>query len=124
MRPLSEDLVSFSSVKGKRLFKEAMIEGNMDNYFPLGEQFTTQAEPAYCGPASLTMVLNTLNVDPKRPWKGVWRWFNEEVLQCTTKELLEKGLNLDEMTILARCNGLHTQTFRASKDLSPSERLL
>ena len=55
---------------------------------------------------------------------SVWRWFNEEVLQCTTKELLEKGLNLDEMTILARCNGLHTQTFRATSDDHPSEKLL
>jgi hypothetical protein len=26
---------------------------------------------------------------------------------------MELGMNLEEMTLLARCNGLHTQTFRA-----------
>ena len=36
-RPLSEDLISFSSQEGKKLFREAMIEGNMENYFPLSE---------------------------------------------------------------------------------------
>lgn len=56
----------------------------MENYFPLSEQFVTQSEPAYCGPASLTMVLNALKVDPQKTWKGIWRWFNEEVLHCSS----------------------------------------
>ena len=33
-----------------------------------------QDEPAYCGLASLAMTLNTLNIDPRRTWKGPWRW--------------------------------------------------
>lgn len=28
---------------------------------------------------------------------------------------MEKGLSLEEMSILARCNGLYTQTFRADE---------
>ena len=43
---------------------------------------STQDEPAFCGLASLSMVLNALAIDPRRPWKGVWRWFNEELLDC------------------------------------------
>lgn len=34
-----------------------------------------QDEPAYCGLASLAMTLNTLNIDPRRTWKGPWRWW-------------------------------------------------
>ena len=34
-----------------------------------------------------------------------------------------KGMNLDQMTLLARCNGLHTQTFRPT-DLNQAENLL
>lgn len=30
---------------------------------------STQDEPAYCGLASLAMVLNTLSIDPRRTWK-------------------------------------------------------
>ena len=36
-RPLSEKLVSFSSPKGKKLFREALNAGYMENYFPLAE---------------------------------------------------------------------------------------
>jgi len=49
---------------GKKIFKESLMAGTMENYFGLAEQYTTQSEPEYCGPASLTMVLNALNIDP------------------------------------------------------------
>ena len=60
MRELPEHTISFSSPMGKILFKQALMAGTMENYFKLAEQFTTQADPAYCGPASLIMVLNSL----------------------------------------------------------------
>jgi len=51
------------------VFQEALLEGNMECFFPLIEQFTTQAEPAFCGLGTLAMVLNALEVDPGRVWK-------------------------------------------------------
>jgi glutathione gamma-glutamylcysteinyltransferase len=39
-------------------------------------------EPAFCGLGTLAMVLNALGVDPKRVWKGPWRWFSEQLLDC------------------------------------------
>ena len=30
----------------------------------------------------LFQVLNTLAVDPGRVWKGVWRWYHEDMLDC------------------------------------------
>ena len=36
-RPLSDNLVAFSSPEGKKLFKEALVAGYMENYFPLAE---------------------------------------------------------------------------------------
>lgn len=73
-RVLPAPAVPFSSADGKRLFMEAMAAGRAECYFPLSEQFITQAEPAYCGITSLAMVLNTLGIDPRRTWKGRWRW--------------------------------------------------
>ena len=55
---------------------------NEQSYFPLSEQFITQSEPAYCALSSMAMVLNALNHDPGRIWKGNWRWVSEETLQC------------------------------------------
>lgn len=47
------------------------------------------------------MVLNALNIDPNKPWKGIWRWFTEEVLHCTTGEALKKGMSLEELSLLS-----------------------
>jgi glutathione gamma-glutamylcysteinyltransferase len=66
------------------LFREALKAGYMNNYFRLAEQFTTQSLPNSCGPASLIMVLNALEIDPRKKWKGIWRWFMEEVIHCTS----------------------------------------
>ena len=106
-RKLPEFCIPFSSDEGKKIFKEALDEGEvlfmrssklsrarlgldysklvllttllcfsgyMNCYFPLAAQFRTQEEPAYCGLSTLVMVLNALEVDPGRIWKGPWRW--------------------------------------------------
>ena len=54
----------------------------MESYYSLAAQFRTQDEPAFCGLSTLVMVLNALEVDPKRVWKGVWRWYHEYMLDC------------------------------------------
>ena len=42
----------------------------------------SQNEPAYCGLGTLVTALNALEVDPGRVWKGVWRWYDESLLDC------------------------------------------
>lgn len=54
----------------QKLFMEAFRDGTMEGFFKLITHFQTQSEPAYCGLASLSMVLNALAIDPGRTWKG------------------------------------------------------
>lgn len=54
----------------QQLFLEAIQNGTMEGFFKLISYFQTQSEPAYCGLASLSMVLNALAIDPGRKWKG------------------------------------------------------
>ena len=70
------------------------------------------------------MVLNALRIDPRRVWKGNWRWFSEEMLEtCDVRRVgkaaLEgvevNGLSFEEMLLLAECNGASVQAFRASQ---------
>ena len=68
-RPLNPPAVAFSSPEGRKLFSRALASGTAEGFFPLIEQYSTQDELAYCGLASLAMVLNAHNVDPRRPWK-------------------------------------------------------
>lgn len=50
------------------------------------------------------MVLNALEIDPKRTWKGNWRWFSTEQMQtCSPAESIkERGIPFDEFTCLAQ----------------------
>lgn len=54
----------------QQLFIEAIQNGTMEGFYRLISYFQTQSEPAYCGLASLSMVLNALAIDPGRKWKG------------------------------------------------------
>jgi len=33
-------------------------------------------------------------MDPNKKWKGIWRWYSEEVLHCSSKEIMKKGMSL------------------------------
>ena len=114
-RPLPTDATEFSSAAGRQLFAEALASGGLDGYFRLAEQFHTQAEPEFCGLGSLVVALNALGIDPGRLWKGPWRWFSEDLLDCCVPldQVRRRGLDLDEVACLARCNGAAVEMFRA-----------
>eukprot|EP01119_Soliformovum_irregulare_P023096 TRINITY_DN8004_c0_g1_i3.p1 TRINITY_DN8004_c0_g1~~TRINITY_DN8004_c0_g1_i3.p1 ORF type:complete len:276 (-),score=32.31 TRINITY_DN8004_c0_g1_i3:465-1292(-) len=114
-RPLPSHLISFSSPAGKTLFREAMEAGDMEAYWTLAEQFNTQTEPAYCGLTTLSMVLNALSIDPKRLWKGPWRWFSEDLLDCCypLEEIKKHGITFDQFENLAICNGAEITSFKS-----------
>ncbi|KAJ1282083.1 hypothetical protein BS78_03G022900 [Paspalum vaginatum] len=112
----SPPAVDFTSPDGKRLFAEALEGGTMEGFFSLASCFQTQSEPAFCGLASLAVVLNALAIDPGRRWKGPWRWFDESMLDCC--EPLDKvkaqGITFGKVACLAHCSGADVQSFRAN----------
>lgn len=116
-RPLPPALVPFASPEGRGLFREALAEGNLEGWFALAEQFHTQADPAFCGLGTLVVALNALGVDPGRLWKGPWRWYSEELLDCCLplEAVRSQGITLDHFACLARCNGVSAATHRASE---------
>jgi glutathione gamma-glutamylcysteinyltransferase len=117
MRPLPCAQHALDSETGRRLFAEALLAGGMASYFKLAQQFHTQSEPAYCGLGTLVCALNALGIDPTRQWKGPWRWFSEEMLDCckTLEEIRLGGLSLDEVACLARCSGAEVTLQRPSE---------
>lgn len=109
-RQLPDSCVSFSSPLGKQIFQESMQSGHMECYFKLAAQFRTQDEPAFCGLTTLVMVLNALEIDPGRVWKGPWRWYHENMLDCCVpvKVIEQEGITFGQFVCLAQCNGLET----------------
>lgn len=116
--------MDFSSAEGRALLAEAMAAGTAEAFFPLVAQLHTQAEPAWCGLGTLVTVLNALQIDPGRRWKGPWRWFGEELLSCckSLDLVAAEGLTLAEVGCLARCNGAWVQTIVATADGLPAFR--
>ncbi|CAL1357060.1 unnamed protein product [Linum trigynum] len=110
----SPPAIDFASSEGKQIFLEAVQNGTMEGFYKLISYFQTQSEPAYCGLASLSMVLNALAIDPGRKWKGPWRWFDESMLDCC--EPLEKvkadGISFGKVVCLGRCAGAKVEAFR------------
>ena len=57
-----------------------------------------------------------LQVDPKRVWKGPWRWYHEEMLDCCIPLdiVKQKGITIEQFRCLAVCNTLSAHTVRAT----------
>jgi glutathione-S-conjugate glycine hydrolase len=57
--PMPEGVIAFDSPEGEALLLGAEAR---NDYFPLSMHFANQINPAYCGPASISMVLNALDI--------------------------------------------------------------
>ncbi len=57
--PLPASVIGLTTPEGEALLFGAEAR---NDYFPLSIHFTTQINPAYCGPATIAMVLNALDV--------------------------------------------------------------
>jgi Phytochelatin synthase. len=117
-RPLPSTCISLSSQRGQELFQSALRNNGTKAFFDLISQYHTQTEPAYCGPSTLVMILNALNVDPRKPWKpdAPWRWYSEEMLNCCIDlETIKKtGITFSTFVCLAKCQGLCADEYYAS----------
>ncbi|KAJ3114349.1 nucleolar DEAD-box protein required for synthesis of 60S ribosomal subunit [Phlyctochytrium bullatum] len=119
MTKYKKSLIALNAEEGRRLIKESLAAGYAEAFLQLSGNLAHQSDPAFCGLSSLAMVLNTLEIDPQRQWKGVWRWYDETLLDCLgpMEQIKQKGITFDEFACLARCNGLDVEA-RRFDDLS------
>ncbi|KDO60419.1 hypothetical protein CISIN_1g011156mg [Citrus sinensis] len=113
----SPPAIEFASPEGKQLFTEALGEGTMEGFFKLISYYQTQSEPAYCGLATLAVILNALAIDPGRTWKGPWRWFDDTMLDCCKplSKIKAEGITFGKVACLAYCNGAKVEAFRTNE---------
>ncbi|GMP91677.1 hypothetical protein CsSME_00042267 [Camellia sinensis var. sinensis] len=86
------------------MLSEAMAEGTAEGSLKLLANYGMQRDLNFCGPASLCTVLNALRVDPKRAWKGPWRWFEDHMVGDSEimGNIQKKGITFDNFAELAR----------------------
>ncbi|KAL1496238.1 hypothetical protein AB1Y20_016201 [Prymnesium parvum] len=125
-RELCPPLFSLSSDEGRAAFARGLAAGEHEAFFPLAEQFLTQASPPYCGLTTLAMVMNTLSIDPNERWRGGWRWFDEEILidNCCQRaqDVRSRGISMEQFASIARCHGASVRLVRAVDVDEPSFR--
>ena len=100
--PLPDNLTGFSTRDGEDYFAESDAR---EAYFPLADNFVTQKTQAYCGVASIVMVLNALGVPaPAVPEYEPYRTFTQDnVLSERTDAVLPRetlahqGMTLDQL---------------------------
>jgi Phytochelatin synthase len=100
--PLPDSLTGFSTDDGEAYFAESDAHAA---YFPLASNFLTQKTQAYCGVASMVMVLNALGLPaPVVPEYEPYRTFTQDnVLSERTDAVLPRdtlahqGMTLDQL---------------------------
>lgn len=126
MRQLPSHLVSLDSTEGTLRLKRALNEGTAECFLKLVSQWQTQTHPAFCGITTLTVVLNSLGVDPSRVWMFPWRWFEDSLLgSCLDLDDVKKvGVTVDQLAQTGRCNGADVEVHRGLEESTARELLL
>ena len=117
--PLPPGLIGLDSEEGEALLFEAEARAA---YFPLSLQFVTQQNQAFCGVASMTMVLNALKVPAPETaaWKPFTAFnqdniFNEATEAVVPRAVIEKmGMTLTQLGGLPGAFGLKAEVHHAS----------
>ena len=117
--PLPGGLVDLRSEEGARLLEESDAR---EAFLPLSVTFVTQKNHAYCGVASIVMVLNALQLPaPAMAENSPYRSFtqdnvlDEETDRILPREVLAKqGMTLDQLGALLAAHPLEVEVHHAA----------
>ncbi|OUL37007.1 glutathione gamma-glutamylcysteinyltransferase [Nostoc sp. T09] len=117
---LPPNLINFNSQEGETLLIESQ---SREDFFPLSSQFVTQNNQAYCGVASIVMVLNSLGIPaPEATQYKPYRVFTQENFFSNEKtktviaaeDVSRNGMTLDQLGGLLGSYGLKVRVYHAA----------
>jgi hypothetical protein len=117
--PLPDNLINLNSSQGAELLKESEA---LQSYWPLSIHFVTQKNQAYCGVASIVMVLNALAIPaPTTPEFDPFKTFTQEnVFSAATEAVLPQetlakiGMTLDQIGAIIATHGVKADVHHAA----------
>jgi hypothetical protein len=117
--PLPSNLTDLNSDDGERFFLESSAHAG---YFPIADNFVTQKTQAYCGVASIVMVLNAAGVSaPTTPEYQPYHTFTQDNLldertdAVLPREVLARqGMTLDQLGGLLAMHPLTVEVHHAA----------
>lgn len=117
---LPKTLIAFNSPEGEKLLLESQSK---EDFFPLSMQFVTQNNQAYCGVASIVMVLNGLQIPaPEAPQYSPYHVFtqenfftNEATRKVLAPEIVSRmGMTLDQIGQLLGSYAVKVKVYHAT----------
>jgi len=117
--PLPDTLVDLRSEQGEELLKNS---DDLEPFAPLISNFVTQKNQAFCGVASIVMVLNALQLPaPAVPEYDPYKTFTQDnFLSDKTEPILpatvlaEQGMTLDQVGALLATQPVKVEVFHAA----------
>ncbi|EDO43790.1 predicted protein, partial [Nematostella vectensis] len=110
---LPELCVDYRSTESQHRLIRSMNDGTAVPFLSISSCFNTQTDPAFCGLATLAIVLNAMQIDPQRLWKTPWRWYTEDTLGVESMDSVrEVGITVEEFQRLALRNGVACELVR------------
>jgi hypothetical protein len=118
--PLPQNLINLNSNEGAALLQDSEA---LQSYWPLSIQFVTQENQAFCGVATIVMVLNALAVPaPATPEFEPYKTFTQEnVFTPATEKVLPQetlrkmGMTLDQVGGFISTYGVKAEVRHASE---------
>ena len=109
--------INFKSNESKRLLQESLQSNTANPFFELSDQFTTQTYGSYCGPTNISIILNSMGIDPKSVLFRNWRWYNEKNIHgCDIESVHNHGMPITDLKYILDCNKLKTRLYRPMCD--------
>lgn len=107
---LPPNLISINSDIGKKLLTVSTAK---TDYYPLIKHFVTQSNQAYCGVASMVMVINAL---PNSPVLTQDTFFDNEKTSkvSSANGIRRRGMNLDTLSKLLESYDVKVKVYHAS----------
>ena len=117
--PVPDNLVDLTSKSGEQLLLESH---GLEAYVPLSANFVTQKNQAFCGVASIVIVLNTLNAPaPTSTEYGPYHTFTQDNLLDERTEailprevLMRQGMTLDQLGRLLALHPVRAEVHHAA----------
>ena len=117
--PLPANLIDLRSNQGEQLLRDSDAD---EAFIPLSANFVTQVNQAYCGVASMVMVLNAMQLPaPPVPEYDPYHTFtqdnllNEQTDRILPREVLARqGMTLDQLGGLLELQGVDVQVHHAA----------
>ena len=123
---LPKNLLDYRSSDSRIRLCRTLQTGYAVPFLTLSSCYNTQSKLAYSGLSTLAIILNSLQIDPRRKWKSIWRWYTDELLDnyFYKDDVKGPGTTLDEFVCLAECNGAIATIVRPNNSIVHFEKFV